>query len=72
MKEQTFEIIKRNSGNITDLLNHINKDINLNSVMSKDLDDILLKQVYQQRILHLQEIKINLQNGLIKYKEENI
>lgn len=71
MKIQTSEIIKRNKGDVNDLLLHLNNEIHLNSILAKGLNNGILKEISMEKALQLQLIKSEFQIGLVKYNKEN-
>lgn len=70
-KNQEEEIVFRNKGEIDGLLNHIEQEIHLNSIIRFKISDGLQKFLLELKLTQLHEIKLSLQQAIIKYKEEN-
>ena len=63
------EIVLRNKGDIDDLLNHIDQEIHLNTII---LTKIHKRRIYKNLLIitnQLQEIKMNLQEELTEYNK---
>jgi len=65
---QAEEIVSRNEGDINDLINHINQEIRVSTIINKKLDDGLYKNFIQEKTKQLLTIKSELQQALIKYQ----
>jgi len=66
---QAEEIVSRNEGDINDLINHINQEIRVSTIINKKLDDGLYKNFIQEKTKQLLTIKSELQQALIKYQK---
>ena len=69
-KSQEEEIVFRNEGDIDDLLNHIQQEIHLNSIIQLKLPDSVQKSILKVKLTQLYEIKLGLQQALDKWNKE--
>ena len=67
---QADEIVLRNKGNIDDLVCHINKEIHISAIIHKRIGDGIYKCFLQVKLEQLHQLKVDLQQSLIKYKEK--
>ena len=63
------EIVLRNKGDIDDLINHIDQEIHLNTIMLIKSKEGRFKTLLIAKTLQIQEIKKNLQEELTEYNK---
>ncbi len=65
---QAEEIVSRNKGNVDDLVNHLNQEIHVSAIMLQRMGEGSNKSYLEAKLIQLQQIKVELQQALIKYQ----
>ena len=72
MRKEAEEIVERNSGEINDLINHIEQELHVNSILSFKMDNSIFKRFLQEKVLKLQLLKTELQQALEEYNQKSV
>ena len=70
MKSEAEEIVRRNFGDINDIIGHIDQSIHINTILNKLPSSSILKSINNERAVQLISLKLELQIALAKYKKE--